>query len=289
MDARGLVAIGLLLVAGCSPHVDGEPGPMDMTSDDAGTMGPLPPPAPRLDPMPEAIPDRLAPIRGVARDARRVIVEFEGESVANTVLPDGSFCIEVSLEGDGPHTFVLWSQSEDGSFSERPATVTLTYDVTAPRMTGTALCGGNDPDACTGGEICGNGIDDDCNGRVDDADAACSDCRPDALEPNDGPDTPFISFNVNYENLEICPGERDFHPFFAYGGDHLVLTIHFTHADGDLDMRLHDIDNDRVLDTSASVTDDETIDFTATRNGHYALEVYGYNDARNTYSLIITD
>jgi hypothetical protein len=254
-----------------------------MIADDGGAA--FAPPAPRLDPLPSSVPHHLAPIRGVAPNARRVIVESGGESIADSVLPDGTFCLEVELADGDPHTFVIWSQGDDGSFSESPATATLTYDPRAPRTAGAALCGGNDPDECTGAEICGNGVDDDCNGLVDASDSACGDCRPDALEPNDGPDSPFISLGETYENLEICPGERDYHPFFAYRADHIILTISFTHADGDLDMRLHDIDNDQVIDTSAGVDDGEAIDFEVTRTGHYALEVYGFGDASNTYSF----
>jgi hypothetical protein len=270
------------MLAACAPSVDGHPPIVDDV--DAGSR--LPPPAPRLDPLPVTVPYRFAPIRGQAPGARRVLIEgASGATLVESVLPDGTFCIEVPLVDDAAHTFVVWSQADDGTFSERAASVTLGFDGAAPPPPGVALCSGADPSECTSGELCGNGLDDDCNGLVDALDPACSDCPPDALEPNDGPAGPLLALDTTYEDLTICAGERDYHPFIAEERDHLRLSVTFVHDDGDIDVRFHDLDNERILDTSVGTGDSELIDYVVTRTGRYALEVYGFGDAENHYQL----
>lgn len=69
------------------------------------------------------------------------------------------------------------------------------------------------------------------------------------------------------------------------GFENLMVNLQFTHADGDLDLILHD-SNGIEIARSTSVTDDEQINIPAPE-GSYYLEVYPYSssDAGNTYDL----
>jgi hypothetical protein len=250
---------------------------------DAGTAS-LPPPQPLLDPVPARVPWPVLPLKGRALRAHRIVIEEGGRTITERVLPDGTFCIDLPIDGAGQHSFVVWAQNADGEFSERAATAASQHDPAAPRPAGASLCDGSDPAMCTGRELCGNGVDDDCNGRVDEFDTACSDCPVDALEPNDGPDGPRVEPGV-YSSLEICGGDRDFHPVYAEMGQEIVARVRFAHAEGDLNARLIDVEYDRVLVTSTGTEDDETLRHEVTHTGTYAIEVYGSSDDPNTYTL----
>lgn len=269
--------------AACGVDMPSSPARGSFLDADAGT-GSSPPPQPVLDPVPARVPWPVLPLQGRALRAHRIVIEEGGRTITERVLPDGTFCVDVPLDGSRPHSFVLWAQGEDGEFSIRAATADSVYDATAPRPPGAALCDGSDPAACTGTELCGNGIDDDCNGKVDALDPVCSSCPVDVLEPNDGPEVPRITAGV-YPDLDICGGDRDFHPVYAMMNQEIVARIRFTHADGDLDARLIDVAHDRVLATASSSTDDETLRHTVTQNGTYAIEVYGFGEEANTYTL----
>ena len=72
-------------------------------------------------------------------------------------------------------------------------------------------------------------------------------------------------------------------------GQQASLQALFSHAEGDVDLRLFDPAGTQVA-TSLSTTDDENINYTATQSGTHVLQVELYRDAGsvpgNTYQLI---
>lgn len=282
MGARACIALVLLATLGaCSVEV--EPRTPSVFDEPDGGAG-LPPPPPTLDAVSVRVPWPVIPLSGRAPGAQRILIEEGGRTLTDRVFPDGTFCVDAPLEVPGLFTFVVWAQDPDGRFSERAATLSVVFDPAAPPPAGAALCDGSDPAECTGTELCGNGIDDDCNGAADDLDQACASCPPDALEPNDGSDSPRIEPGV-YAGLEICPGDRDVHPIALRSGEELRASIAFTHEDGNLDLRLVDLAHGRTVTTREGTEDGESLRHAVTQDGWYALEVYGRDGARNGYSL----
>ena len=68
------------------------------------------------------------------------------------------------------------------------------------------------------------------------------------------------------------------------GQQRVQVECLFTHADGDIDIRLTDPAG-ATLTSSNSVTDDEFIDFTVPAPGTYHVRVYGYDNG-NPYDLV---
>ncbi|HOX43688.1 MAG TPA: hypothetical protein PK668_08820 [Myxococcota bacterium] len=88
-----------------------------------------------------------------------------------------------------------------------------------------------------------------------------------------------------YPGLRVCDGRSDwFHlPREAAVGQ-ATVRIAFEHAQGDLDMKLHDADG-QVLADSQGTQNTESISFYM--SGERWVEVYGYSGAANTYELTV--
>jgi hypothetical protein len=67
------------------------------------------------------------------------------------------------------------------------------------------------------------------------------------------------------------------------GTDHVQVDCQFTHADGDIDISLHD-SSGTLLAVSESLTDNEFIDYTIASAGTYYIKVYK-DDTENSYDL----
>nr|CRH05347.1 protein of unknown function [Candidatus Magnetococcus massalia] len=96
-----------------------------------------------------------------------------------------------------------------------------------------------------------------------------------------------ITEDSQWQGLSITEDDRDWYSFSleseGVAGDQ--VSIAFSHALGDLDMRLHD-SSGRRLDLSNSVDDQETISLEGLGSGDYYLQVYGYwGDSNPEYSL----
>jgi len=85
----------------------------------------------------------------------------------------------------------------------------------------------------------------------------------------------------------VTDGEDHFFAVQVSEGDELEVTANFDHDEGDLDLDLFDPSGSRV-DRSSSVTDDESISVTASQSGTYTIDVYGWSDASNEYTLEVT-
>ncbi len=70
-------------------------------------------------------------------------------------------------------------------------------------------------------------------------------------------------------------------------GEELSITISFTHADGDLDLRLLDAAGNTLVASVSDTDDDEHIDYHITTDGDYTIYVYGWAGAENRYDLDI--
>ncbi|MEY3456985.1 MAG: hypothetical protein RL215_142, partial [Planctomycetota bacterium] len=108
----------------------------------------------------------------------------------------------------------------------------------------------------------------------------------DILEPNNTQTaaTPILTSNY-YEELSIHNGtDKDYFRLPAATSQIRsgYVAIDFSHAAGDLDMRLRD-SNGNVVRDSSGVDDYEEIDLAGLAAGTYFIEVYGYNEATGDY------
>ncbi len=104
------------------------------------------------------------------------------------------------------------------------------------------------------------------------------------VEPNDGFENATNVTDGYYADLEITDGDTDFYAVELDQGDELEASIYFSHATGDLDMRVYDETQEQLLD-STSATDNETITLSSDAGGTYFVEVYGFDDATAPYDL----
>ncbi|MCB9547493.1 MAG: pre-peptidase C-terminal domain-containing protein [Myxococcales bacterium] len=87
------------------------------------------------------------------------------------------------------------------------------------------------------------------------------------------------------QDLRICAGDRDFWSFNAQVGATITIDALFSHAAGDLDLRLTGPNNVAAGSASSSDDNEQIRVAMAPATGTYVLEVYGYQDAENTYRL----
>ena len=115
---------------------------------------------------------------------------------------------------------------------------------------------------------------------ADEATPYCSLSAPapactDAMEPNDDRTT-AVAATGTVTGLQICAADEDW--FKVPAG---VVRIQFVHANGDLDLAAYDANGTRVA-VSESTADSEQV--TVPAGG--SVRVYGYNGARNAYTLV---
>lgn len=121
-----------------------------------------------------------------------------------------------------------------------------------------------------------------------------SDAADDVYEENDTLATaadPFSS-GGNWEQtwLSSISGEgiqadEDWYKIYISPGyENLKVELQFTHAQGDIDLGVYDI-NGSMVAWGMSVTDNESIDTVLPSSGTYYLRVFSYDDLGNTYDL----
>lgn len=105
----------------------------------------------------------------------------------------------------------------------------------------------------------------------------------DAFEPNDTQvaASPYVLGGVSGV---VCAGNSDWFSLPAIAGDELNVEVLFNNADGDIDVDLLAPDG-TSLAVGTSTTDNESVTATAPVTGDYAIRVYGFQSAENTYDL----
>jgi hypothetical protein len=88
--------------------------------------------------------------------------------------------------------------------------------------------------------------------------------------------------------LRICAGEADFFYVDLEAGQSVTLRTRFAHASGDLDTMLTGPDGYAVSSGSADDDEEHLLDPVPVA-GRYVLEVYGYENAANTYTIELTE
>jgi cysteine-rich repeat protein len=114
-----------------------------------------------------------------------------------------------------------------------------------------------------------------------------TDCRDDGYEDNDTRATAAVVLDGTITGTVVCPGDADYFTIDLAAGDELELYATFSDAAGDVDMLLYNSDG-TVVGRAVSVTDDESINYVATRSGRYIIHVYLLGDDEvpgNTYEL----
>ena len=115
-------------------------------------------------------------------------------------------------------------------------------------------------------------------------------CPDDEFENNDTEDTPRqVGVPIYLDGLRACPGDDDYFSFGIQSGE-VQIDAFFTHAEGNINLRL--IDPDGNVTTSFSETDNEKLVFTVPDTGTYILGVSNVNDLGsaegNSYALQIS-
>jgi hypothetical protein len=107
----------------------------------------------------------------------------------------------------------------------------------------------------------------------------CEEANPD----NDTATAQPISLDGAPLAGRICADDQDHYKFDVGIASTLVVNVEFTHADGDLDIRLLDAGG-AVVTSSLSVTDNEAI-IRDVQPGRYYIRVEGWQAAENTYTV----
>ena len=147
-------------------------------------------------------------------------------------------------------------------------------------------------------EVLGNSIDDDCNPETADL---LGQCVEDPLEGERGngsrerafPLTDGNTRGIQYEDLILCPYDDDWYSIQVQEGDGLEVDIFFTHADGNIDVRLFRLASNAVLelvDTSRSSTDNETVFLRrdAEGSGLYFVQVFRPKQSDDVFTYDMT-
>jgi len=118
-------------------------------------------------------------------------------------------------------------------------------------------------------------------------------CTPDPLEAaggngdnNNALSATALTSVMSTAALSICPGDEDWYEVSLNAGQQLTVDILFTHANGDLDLLAYSNPNGTPLVRGESLTDDESVTFTAPSTAQYFVRVRGFGSTtRNDYSL----
>ena len=114
-----------------------------------------------------------------------------------------------------------------------------------------------------------------------------SECRDDGFEDNDTRATAAVVLGGTLSGTVVCPGDADYYAIDLSAGDEIDVYATFSGAAGDVDVLLYNSDG-TVVGRSVSVSDDESINYVATRSGRYVVHVYLLGDDEvpgNTYEL----
>ena len=111
--------------------------------------------------------------------------------------------------------------------------------------------------------------------------------EPDRLEDNDSLETAERLMPNIYGDLTITEDDEDWIIFDVCEGGDITVNVNFTDTDGDIDAYLYD-PSGSVLSRGTTSSDNEVLAHLNASAGQYAIRVYGYNGAQNTYDLSFT-
>lgn len=112
-------------------------------------------------------------------------------------------------------------------------------------------------------------------------------CIDDFYEENDSTADASAMAEGFYTDLRHCEQDPDYYEVYLLAGETLDATIGFTHANGNLDLKLWDAAG-QELDASLTTTDDEHVQHTASSSGSVFIHVFSLGDTtRNAYDLDI--
>jgi predicted nucleic acid-binding Zn-ribbon protein len=115
-------------------------------------------------------------------------------------------------------------------------------------------------------------------------------CVDDAFEDNDSSATATRVAPGSYPDLQSCPDDHDFYVLTLAPGESVAVNLYFSHAEGNIDMRLLDSVM-RTVASSTGTTDNESLSYTSTEVGTYYIRVYLTADSGtrggNTYDMAI--
>ena len=117
--------------------------------------------------------------------------------------------------------------------------------------------------------------DDDDTVLPDDDDTAPS-CYEDGWEDNDVASQGAVLPNVTapYSGGAACPSDDDWYLVFLDVNDELTFEVFFTHADGDIQVTMHD-PSGAIVDSSLSATDEEVVGgYAATTAGAHQVRIW---------------
>jgi hypothetical protein len=92
-------------------------------------------------------------------------------------------------------------------------------------------------------------------------------------------------WGIGHESIEWS-GDVDFVGFSCAGRTVKAASIHFSHAAGDLDMRVYDFAGNQ-LGISQGYTDQERVDVSAFGKQLLVVKTYGWGGAMNEYGLTV--
>lgn len=112
--------------------------------------------------------------------------------------------------------------------------------------------------------------------------AACVDDDP---RSNEGPATATPLDASPLEGGVVCPFTEDWYALDLDAAGALTVRLAFDHALGDLDLVVWDAEGAAVLGESRTEADEEVVELALDAPGRVLLQVDGFLDARNTYTL----
>ncbi len=91
-----------------------------------------------------------------------------------------------------------------------------------------------------------------------------------------------------YGALVVLANDDDWYMINVCAGGTLDVRVNFTHANGDLDMKLYaEGNNNSTIDTSITVNNYEQVSYTSVNGGNYFVQLYGFEGDHNTYEMIV--
>ena len=110
-------------------------------------------------------------------------------------------------------------------------------------------------------------------------------CQDDNFEQNDSRAAARPIVAGTYANLRICSGDEDWYRIEMEQGNSLVANVFFTNSMGDLDAYLYKGDATSSYKSGTSTTDNEVLNAPNLEAGTYYLQIVGYQQDENNYSL----